>query len=63
MIGRSRSYWDIVNRDFTIPDVEVFYLLDSAIADFPMALSYRDFFDSPDHCHASQQMDGRDLSS
>jgi hypothetical protein len=63
VIGRSRSYRDIANRDFAIPDVEVFCLLDSAIADFSMALSYRDFSDSPDHCHASEQMDGCDLSS
>jgi len=54
---------DIANQDFAIPDVEVFCLLNSAIIDFPMALSYRDFSDSPDHCHASQQMDGHDLSS
>jgi hypothetical protein len=37
LIGRSRSYRDIANRDFAISDVEVLCLLGFAIADFPMA--------------------------
>jgi hypothetical protein len=37
LIGRSRLYRDIANRDFTISDVEVLCLLGFAITDFSMA--------------------------
>jgi hypothetical protein len=63
MIGRSRSYRDIANRDFAISDVEVFVSSISRSPIFRWRVPFGTFPDFLICATRPQQMDGRDLSS